>query len=506
MDKYAMYLRKSRQDEEAEKLGEGETLARHKKILTELAARKGLYVEKIYKEIISGENIKNRPEIQKLINDCYDGKYRGIIVVDVDRLSRGNQADMQTIMDCLKYSNNRDGLLVVTPTKTYDVSHNSDDEEYIEFVLFMSRREYKTILKRLERGKKQSVVEGNYIGSARPYGYDIVKSKTGRTLIPNPDEAPIVKKIFDWAANDNMTVYQIVKKLNSMGILNYHGEPDWSKHTVSGILKNPLYYGKVTWNGRMTTKRMINGELVTSRPLSNKSEHYMVHDGKHQGIITKELFNTANSRFKVSHTKANNKLKNPFAGLLVCKKCGRTLTYKSYENRPTCNTRLYHPVGYKCNVQSVLYDDVMNAFIQSLKAYIDDFELKVDNLPMVDENTIQSQIEALEKQVKSIKRKLSKLFDSWEDELIDNNEFVARKEMHNKKIETLKNQIAELENTIPEKEEYEEKIVLFHNALDLLKDEDIDAEIKNEYLKKFIEKIEFSRDSEDEFSLDIYLK
>ena len=57
IENYALYLRKSRADMEAEKLGEGETLARHKKILTELAARKGLHVGKIYHEIVSGETI-----------------------------------------------------------------------------------------------------------------------------------------------------------------------------------------------------------------------------------------------------------------------------------------------------------------------------------------------------------------------------------------------------------------------------------------------------------------
>ena len=86
--------------------------------------------------------------------------------------------------------------MTVTPTKTYDVAHNPDDEEYMEFVLFMSRREYKTIQKRLDRGKKQAVVEGNFMGAYRPYGYDIIKTKTARTLTPNKDEAPIVKNIF----------------------------------------------------------------------------------------------------------------------------------------------------------------------------------------------------------------------------------------------------------------------------------------------------------------------
>ena len=124
MDVYAIYLRKSRADVEAEKLGEGETLARHKKILTELAARKGLYVGEIYQEIVSGETIEARPEIQRLINDCYAGKYRGIIIIEVTRLSRGSSGDAQIIMDCLRFGNKNNGILVVTPTKVYDVAHN----------------------------------------------------------------------------------------------------------------------------------------------------------------------------------------------------------------------------------------------------------------------------------------------------------------------------------------------------------------------------------------------
>ena len=53
IDMYTIYLRKSRADLEAEKLGEGETLARHHKILEELAARKGFYID----EILGYENL-----------------------------------------------------------------------------------------------------------------------------------------------------------------------------------------------------------------------------------------------------------------------------------------------------------------------------------------------------------------------------------------------------------------------------------------------------------------
>ena len=219
MDKYAIYLRKSRADIEAEKLGEGETLARHKKILTELAARKGLYIEKIYQEIVSGaERIEDRPEIQKLIEDCYKGLYTGLLIVEVSRLSRGSQGDAQIILDCLKYSNRNNGVLVITPTKTYDIAHNPDDEEYMEFELFMSRREYKMIKRRMDRGREQAVVEGEYMGSYRPYGYDILKTKTARTLIPNEEEAPIVKLIYEWTIKENLTPFKIAARLTAMNV------------------------------------------------------------------------------------------------------------------------------------------------------------------------------------------------------------------------------------------------------------------------------------------------
>lgn len=508
MDTYAIYLRKSRADVEAEKLGEGETLTRHKKILTELAARKGLYIGKIYQEIVSGETIEARPEIQKLISDCYAGKYRGIIIVEVTRLSRGNQGDAQKILDCLKYSNMNNGVLVITPTKTYDIVRSAEDEEYLEFELFMSRREYKMIQKRMDRGRKQAVVEGNFMGSYRPYGYDILKTKTSRTLIPNPEEAPIVKSIFEWTVKDGLTPKKIATKLDAMGVPTYTGESEWSKATIKTILTNPTYAGKVRWNDRMQVKTMVDGELVTSRPRSNHTDHYMEYDGKHKkhALVNKETFEAASSRFHCDRTKASLKLTNPLAGLFRCKNCQHTMVFQRYNNKPTVSPRYMHRQSDQCKVKSVIASDVINAVVHTLRLYIEDFELKMDNLPDVNENTLTTQIEALQKELIKTKKKLSKLFDAWEDEKISDNEFVKRKAVNNQRIESIEKQIYELEETIPEKEEYEEIVMKLSDALNALLDETLDAEIKSEYLKRIIRKVEFSRENDEEFILDVFLK
>lgn len=506
MDKYAIYLRKSRADLEAEKLGEGETLARHKKILTELAVRKGLYVEKIYHEIVSGETIEARPEIQKLIEDCYAGKYKGIIIVEITRLSRGSQGDAQIIMDCLKYSNMNNGLLVVTPTKTYDVAHSQEDEEYMEFELFMSRREYKMIKKRMERGRIQSVVEGNYMGSYRPYGYNILKTKTSRTLIPNEEEAPIVKLIYEWSVKENMTAGKIARRLDAMGIPTYTGEKEWSNGTIRTILTNPTYTGKVRWNDRMQVKTMVDGQLVSSRPRSNHTDHYMLYDGKHEALIDEETFKAASNKFHSDKTKANLELKNPFAGILRCAKCKKAMVYQGNHHKPNTASRILHKHSNVCKVKSAVLDDIMKAVIHSLKLYIDDFKVKIDNLPTVDENSLQSQIDALQTELRKTEKKLAKLFDAWEDDKISDNEFVQRKAVNAEKIESIKKQMDELEDSIPEKDEYREKIMKLSDALDSLLDETLDADIKNEYLKQIVDTIEFSRENNTEFILDIYLR
>ena len=155
---YAIYLRKSREDIEAEKYGEGETLARHEKILTTLAKKRNLPISKIYREVVSGETISERKEMQKLLKDVENEKWTGVLVVEVERLARGDTADQGRVSKAFKYSHTK----IITPVKTYDPD-NEFDEEYFEFGLFMSRREYKTINRRLQRGREISVQEGKFV-------------------------------------------------------------------------------------------------------------------------------------------------------------------------------------------------------------------------------------------------------------------------------------------------------------------------------------------------------
>jgi hypothetical protein len=234
----------------------------------------------------------------------------------------------------------------------------------------------------------------------------------------------------------------------------------------------------------------------------------MLYDGKHleHALVDEETFKAASARYYSDKTKSNLKLKNILAGLLCCQKCGKAMVYQDYATKPTVKPRYMHQQSQLCKVKSVLAEDVLKAVVHSLKLYIEDFECKVDNLPDVDENTILSQMDALQAELRKAEKKLSKLFDAWEDETISDNEFVQRKAVNVQKIENIKQRMKELEESIPEKEAYQETIMLLSDALNALLDEGLDAEVKNNYLKQIIEKIEFSRENGDEFILDVFLR
>ena len=109
----ALYVRKSRADIEQEKNAaeKGETydtLKRHRNELLRLAKRRSYTIIEIYEEIVSGDTIEARPEIQRLLKDTKDFIYDGILVIDYDRLGRGNKEDQGRIEE---YAGKRPGSL-----------------------------------------------------------------------------------------------------------------------------------------------------------------------------------------------------------------------------------------------------------------------------------------------------------------------------------------------------------------------------------------------------------
>ena len=502
---YAMYLRKSRSDVEMEVLSKEDTLKRHRVILDDLAKRLQITVTDVFTEVVSGETIADRPEIQKLLQNIYQKKYTGVLVVEVERLARGDTKDQGTIAEAFKYTNTK----IITPTKIYD-PQNEFDEEYFEFGLFMSRREYKTINRRMQRGKIASVKEGNYLASTRPYGYNIVRpTRKERTLEIIPEEAQVVKMIFNKFVNDSWNASQIARYLTKLGIPTCTGNREWGHAAVNEILHNHVHAGLVRWCYRPQVKTFDENGVIQKKIGSRGSGNMILVKGKHEAIVSQEIFDAAQNRFKDEPNRVplSTTLKNPFAGLVYCKKCGSTFFYHDTKKSSGTRVRMAHKVSQICHVKSCFYDDFQAAVINSLRDNITDFTLNLQNDNSSDLLAEHEQmITVVEKELKDLATRRSNLFDLLERGIYSESDFIERKTVLDEQKRLLENNLSELRANVPEQIDYEEKIVQFSAAIDALENPDLDAETKSRLLKSIIKRIEFSRENDEEFILDIYLK
>ena len=150
-----------------------EQLEKHEKILDEYAMRHfggSIPAANKYKEIGSGETLKNRIEINKVLRRIERPEIKGVLVVDVQRLSRGSLKDAGKLIELFQYSN----TYVITPTKIYDIRDEYDREAFEREL--KRGHEYLEYYKKIQaRGKLASVREGNFVGSVAPFGFERVK-------------------------------------------------------------------------------------------------------------------------------------------------------------------------------------------------------------------------------------------------------------------------------------------------------------------------------------------
>ncbi len=493
MAEYAVYLRKSRADLEAEAHGEGETLLRHEKILAELAKKMDLTVTNTYREIVSGETIEARPQIRRLLSEIEKGRYKGVLVVDVDRLARGDTVDQGIIARTFRLS----GTKIITPKKVYDPC-SEFDEEYFEFELFMARREYKMISRRIQRGRIASVKDGKFIGSTPPFGYDKVKIKNakGYTLEPN-SEAAAVKLIFSLYL-DGKGSSVIAETLDGMGIKTRSGGK-WSKSTISDILSNPVYMGKIRWSYRPDVKSVENG-VIRKRRVTNGE--CIIVSGLHEPIISEEDFNRARKMTvlnRKSPVKSSMTLQNPLSGLIFCRQCGSKMTRLGSGKRNKYD--VIKCPNKQCGCVSAPIYLVEELLIRSLKKQLGLHTLKMDetheNVMAV--NTVKAKrkkIEGLQSELAAAEKQIAGIYDLLEQGVYTVETFMQRNKALSDRIKKTAAEISLLQKEIKEIEDIrllKEQIVPRTESVIASYDKCCSAEEKNALLKTVLKRIEYEK-------------
>lgn len=490
------YLRKSRSDDPL--LTVEEVLSKHEAMLDEWAEKHlGSVVpeENKYREVVSGETIAERPEINRVLRLIESPRYKAVAVVEPQRLTRGDLEDIGRLMKLLKHTN----TLVITPQRIYDLR---DEYDWDAFERELKRgNDYLEYTKKiLNRGRLLSVSQGNYVGNTAPYGYDKTFITEGKRkcpiLVPNKEEADVVRMMFDLYVNKDMGCTTICKKFDEMGIKPPRGE-HWSTAAMTKMLENIHYIGKVKWNHRKTLTIVEEGEFKKTRPVAKVGE-YLIYDGKHEAIVPEELFNAAQAKKgKNTRQKPNTKVRNPFAGLIWCK-CGRAMSLRIYKNRDAAPRLLCDGQTY-CKTGSCLYTEMEERVSAILADCIRDFQVRLKNNEGDSVKLHMRLINNLEAKQKELEAKELAQWEAQADpdpaKRMPPHIFQKLNEKLLKEKEEVRQALCKAYESMPEPVDYEEKIAQFTEALNALHNPDVDAATKNRLLKACIERIEYHRDA-----------
>ena len=482
-DKYLVYLRKSRSDGDYDTIEE--VLNKHETIIQEFAIKTfgdTIPENLIFREVVSGETIQDRPMIKTLLDIIQNEPIKGVLTIEPQRLSRGDLSDCGTIIRAFRYTN----TLIITPTKTYDLS-DKFDRKFFEMELMRGNDYLEYIKEIMMRGRIASVSEGNFIGSIPPYGYDKIKNGKSYTLVPN-SEADTIRLIFELYVNEHLGTTNIANRLNDLGIKPRKASY-WTNASIRDMLHNPVYIGKIRWNWRKTIKKYENGDIVTSRPKSD-ADSWMLVDGKHEPIVSYELFQAAQKRFgNTPRSKVSKEIVNPFAGIIRCQ-CGKAMIQQAQRNG--IRTRIHCPQQKICNNKSAACDDLEQIIIEALNKIIIDFKSKINNNNP--KYNIQAEIvNNLTKELNALENQQNKLYDLLEQGIYTSAVFVVRNEAlaeKRKKIQTALSKAAESSEAFIN---YQEMIVALSEAVDIIKNPEISPKHKNVFLRSVIKEIVYSR-------------
>lgn len=494
-DEILEYLRKSRSDDPT--LTVEEVLKKHETILSEWVERSignQIPEQNIYREVVSGETIDDRPEMLKLLKRIESPQIKAILVVEVQRLSRGDLEDAGRLMKLLRYTNTS----VITPQKVYDLN-NEYDRDFFERELKRGNEFLEYQKKIMNRGRLLSVSQGNFIGSVPPYGYDKTFVMDGKRKCPtlkiNEEEANVVRMVFDMYANQDLGRVTIANRLNELGF-KPRKAARWEQASIKDMLENVHYIGKVRWNWRKTVNVVEDGEVQKTRP-KNKIGDYLVYDGKHPAIISQELFDAAMKKSgKNARVRASSTLVNPFAGLIYCQ-CGRAMSLRTYKKNGIERSapRLLCDAQTFCGTGSCTFNEMVELVGNILKDCVRDFEVKIENRESDAFSIQQQQIFRLEQKLSELKRKEISQWEKYSEEAMPKHIFELLNQKVVKEKSEVQKALANAKATLPpDTNMYEQKLQRFTDALDALNDSSVSAAKKNKLLKACINRITYSRE------------
>ncbi len=287
--RYCLYARKSTESEERQVLSIDSQI----KEMLELAEREGLEIVAMKRESHSAKETGQRPVFNEIVDEIRAKKYNAILTWAPDRISR-NAGDLGKIVDLMDA-----GLLHEIRTYGQKFSNNPNEKFLLMILGSQAKLENDNRGVNVKRGLRTRAEMGLWAGTA-PLGYLNQRhmDKKCQVMI-DPDRAPIVKKMFEKVAYEKWSGRKVYNWLRFEVNFYTRGNKPLTLSGVYRVLTHSFYYG------------------VFERPV--KSGNW--YQGKHEPIITKELFDQVQAQLKRDNIQRENK-EFSFTKLFTCGYCG----------------------------------------------------------------------------------------------------------------------------------------------------------------------------------------
>ena len=313
--KYVLYARKSTESEERQIL----SIESQVKEMLQLAEKENLEIVDIRRESHSAKDSGQRPVFKEILEDIRRGRFSGILTWAPDRLSR-NAGDLGSLVDLMDQK-------LLLQIRTYGQSFiNTPSEKFLLMILCsQAKLENDNKSVNVKRGLRTRCEMGLRPGPA-VLGYLNQKRIDKKCeVIIDTERAPIVKKMFEKVAYEHWSgrkIYNWLKfEINFKSVKRNKG---LSLGNIYGILQNSFYYGSFEYT-------------------VNSCNWYQ---GKHEPIISKELFYDVQKQIKSQFVRSETK-EFAFTKLMTCGLCGSGITAdEKFKKQQNENVHRY--VYYGC--------------------------------------------------------------------------------------------------------------------------------------------------------------
>lgn len=495
-----IYLRLS--DEDQNKIGNSESIKNQRNLLLEEIKSKDNYllIDEYCDENLSGAGTY-RPEFERLIKDCENGKLDIVLCKSQSRFSR----DMEVIE---KYIHNK---FIEWNVRFIGLADNADsinlgNKKARQINGLVNEWYLEDVSNNIRSAFKAKMIQGEFISPFAAYGYKISLQNNNK-LIVDQTPALVVKRIFSLylkgfgfggiakALNeDNIPSPSYYKYLNGckLNIVSYNSRENikWSANAIKRILSNELYIGNLI-QGKRTTISYKNHKIR-----KKKQEEWIKKENTHQPIIDKDIFCKVQKEMS-RRTRSSNKKYGVhiFSGKVFCLECGQIMRKKvstKYEYLVCGST--YNHCNFCKNYKAIRYDILKSIVLKEVNQLIKNYFVK-DMLceeNIYDIKHIIKEKKNLKKQVLDFNNKLNRngnyLTSLYEDKINKKispeqfdylfNEYTNSNKELGKQIDKIN---TEIENYNSMKKKYESIIRKFKDAPNFKK---IKKSIVDEFIKK----------------------